>query len=43
MINIRFVRQVSEAIIKNCFTKVEISEKLAEKAINDQDDLFKDL
>ena len=34
---------VSEATIKNCFRKVGISEKLAEKAINDQDDLFKDL
>ena len=35
--------EVSEAIIKNCFTKAQISEKLAEKAINDQDDPFKDL
>ena len=35
--------EVSEATIKNCFRKVGISEKLAEEAINDQDDPFKDL
>ena len=35
--------EVSEATIKNYFRKVEISEKLAEEAINDQDQTFKDL
>ena len=35
--------ELSEATIKNCFRKVEISEKSAEEAINDQDDLLKDL
>ena len=34
---------ISEATIKNCFRKVEILEKSAEEAINDQDDPFKDL
>ena len=34
--------EVPEATIKNCFRKVAISEKLAEEAINDQDDPFKD-
>ena len=35
--------EVSEATIKNYFRKVEISEKSAEEAINDQDQTFKDL
>ena len=35
--------ELSEATIKNCFRKVEISEKWAEEAINDQDDPLKDL
>ena len=35
--------EVSEATIKKCFTKVGISKKSAEEAINDQDDLFKHL
>ena len=35
--------KVSEATIKNCFRKVGISGKLAEEAINEQDDPFKDL
>ena len=32
-----------QATIKNCFRKIGISETLAEEAINDQDDPFKDL
>ena len=35
--------ELSEATIKNCFRKAEISEKWAEEAINDQDDPLKDL
>ena len=35
--------EVSEAIIKKRFRKVGILEKLAEEAINYQDDPFKDL
>ena len=35
--------EVSGTIIKNCFRKVGISQKLAEEAINDQNDLLKDL
>ena len=35
--------ELSEATIKNCFRKVEISEKWVEEAINDQDDPLKDL
>ena len=35
--------EVSEATIKNSFRKVRIPEKSTEEAINDEDDLFKDL
>ena len=35
--------EVSEATIKKGFTKVGISKKSAEEAINDQDDVFKHL
>ena len=35
--------EVSELSIKNCFRKSGISEKLAEQAINEEDDPFKDI
>ena len=35
--------EVSETTVKNCFRKAGISEEVAEEAINEQDDPFKDL
>ena len=35
--------EVSETTVKNCFRKAAISEEVAEGAINEQDDPFKDL